>query len=77
MQRIGVFFFKNKDWMSSSRSSMWGDEILEISYTFGAAGEGFTPRRLSSIRIDCEETFASSLSSTICFSVGEGMNSSW
>ena len=46
--------------MSSSGSSMWGDEISEISYTSGAVGEGVTPRILSSIRIDCEEDFASS-----------------
>ena len=33
--------------MSSAGSSMRGDEISQISYTYGAAGEGVTPRRLS------------------------------
>ena len=51
-------------WMYSSGSSMWWDDISEISYTYEAAGEGVTPRRLSSIRIDCEEDSASSSSWT-------------
>ena len=46
--------------MYSSGSAMWGVEISDISYTSGVAGEGVTPRRLSSIRIDCEEDYASS-----------------
>ena len=48
--------------MSSFGSAMWGDEISEISYTSGAAGEGVTPRRLSSLQIDYEEDYASSSS---------------
>ena len=39
---------------------MWGDDISDISYTFGAAGEGVIAGRLSWIRIDCEEDYASS-----------------
>ena len=50
--------------MSSFGLSMWGDEILEISYTSEAVGEGVTPRRLSSIRIDSEEDSTSSSSWT-------------
>ena len=50
--------------MSYFGSSMWGDEISEISYTPEAAREGVTPRRLSSIRIVCEKDFASSSSWT-------------
>ena len=55
----GEIFFNNRDSMSSSRSAMWGDEISENSYTSGATREGVTPRRLSSIWIDCEEDSAS------------------
>ena len=58
--------------MSYFGSSMWGYEISDISYTSGAAREGITPRRLSSIRIVCVEDYASSSCLTICFVVGEG-----
>ena len=57
--------------MSYSGSSMWGDEISEISYTYGATGEGVTPRRLSSIQIDYMEDSASSSSWTNCFAARE------
>ena len=48
--------------MSSSGSAMWGHEISNISYTSREAGEGVTPRILSSIQIDCVEDSASSSS---------------
>ena len=50
--------------MSYSGSTMWGDEISEISYTSGGVKEGVTPRRVSSIRIDYVEDSASSSSWT-------------
>ena len=46
--------------MSSSILAIWGYEISDISQTSGASGEGVTPRRLSSIQIDCVEDYASS-----------------
>ena len=55
----GDIFFKKRDSNFFSRSSMWGGEISDISYTSGAAGEGCTSRRLSSIRIDYVEDSAS------------------
>ena len=45
--------------MSYSGSDISRNEISKISYTSGPAGEGVTPRRLSSFRIDYEEDSAS------------------
>ena len=46
--------------MSSSVSTIWEDEISEISWTSRASGEGVTAWRLSSIRIDWVEDSTSS-----------------
>ena len=70
----GEFFFKKNIQMYSSGLAMWGYEISYISYNSGAEGEGFTPRILSSIWIDCRVNSASSSSSTFFFYVGVGMN---
>ena len=59
------FYSKTEIRMSSSGSPISGNEISDISYTLGATGEGVTSRRLSSIRFDYRENYASSSSSTI------------
>ena len=41
---------------------IWGYEISDISWNSGASGEGVTTWRLSLIRIDYVEDFASSSS---------------
>ena len=73
-------FFQDEEEAGSSTQSIWIEEsllevtpspaapefykIYDISYTSEAVGEGFTPRRLSSIQIDCEEDSTSSSSWT-------------
>ena len=57
-----LVYVKNLTQMSSSVSTIWGDEISEISQISGATREGVTTRRLSTIRIDWVEDYASSSS---------------
>ena len=47
-------------WMSCSGSTVWEDEISDISLTSGATGEGITTTRLSTFQIDWVEDYVSS-----------------